>query len=424
MLNYKPRKVLSKIFKYLKTPDILVLHGARQVGKTTILKMLMEQIRATASPGTSVFYIDLEDFSLLELCNQGPQQVWSYLESKGASVSGKNFLFIDEIQYLDRPSSFLKLFHDHYSHCKLVVSGSSSFEIKTKFTDSLVGRILDFEIYNLDFEEYLDFKGQPFNLQNKNLPAQAHKELMEHFKDYLLYGGYPRLALEKDVAEKEIYLKAIINTYIKKDLRDVAEIRSLDKFNKLLRVLAGQAGNLLNLSEVSSVVGLARETLSHYLFLMENTYIIKLIYPYARNIRKEISRMPKLYFEDTGVLNILKNGTFQSQLDGFLFENGVYVYLRGLGGALHFWRTKIGQEIDFIREIKPDTFELFEAKLTYTSSASKHLMAFLADNHPAKAHVVCMNKSGKPLNDKRFSVVYPWEITETHDALFRQTVPR
>ena len=143
------REIIKNILKHFDSPDIIVIHGARQVGKTCILKYLQNRFD---NEGENTFYIDLEDLRFLDIFNKGVQFVIKYLEEKGALETGKLYLFVDEIQYLDNPSNILKLMRDQYSHkIKLFVSGSSSFEIKSKFKDSLVGRTVEFEIFNLSF---------------------------------------------------------------------------------------------------------------------------------------------------------------------------------------------------------------------------------------------------------------------------------
>lgn len=175
------------------------------------------------------------------------------------------------------PSGFLKLFHDNYSaDIKLIVSGSFSFEIKSKFKNSLAGRTVNFEVWPLDFEEFLLFKNKQYDLNVKKQPSAIQGELAELYKEYATYGGYPQIVMTDDVEKKEIYLSQIIDTYIKKDIRDLANIRNIEKFNKLIQALAAQSGNILNVLELANTVGLARKTIGEYLFLLENTYIIKI----------------------------------------------------------------------------------------------------------------------------------------------------
>ena len=154
MKLYK-RHIFDQIQPYLGDETILVIIGARQVGKTHILQYIQNYLK---TKNHKTLYYDLEFPNLLSLLNQGTDAFIIDLESKGY-VKGKNiFVFIDEIQYLNNPSSFLKIIADHYKNIHLIVSGSSTFDIKTKFTNSLAGRTINFEVFPLSFAEFITFK--------------------------------------------------------------------------------------------------------------------------------------------------------------------------------------------------------------------------------------------------------------------------
>ncbi len=409
-MEMKERKILKNIKSFLDMDEILVIQGARQVGKTTLMKMLIEDLKKKGVSESQIMYLDLEDINLLSLCNQGVNETISYVKSR-TSGKGKCFIFIDEIQYLDNPSGFLKLFYEHYRNdYKLIVSGSSSFEIRKKFKDSLVGRIIVFELYGLDFEEYLHFKGKTYNLKNLK-SSLAQKELIGLFKEYLIYGGYPRVALIDNITQKETYLKQVINTYLKKDIRDIGDIRNVQKFNDLLLILSDQSGSLVNIDELANTIGIARETVYDYLFIMENTYIIKKIPPYHKNIRTELTKMPKIYFEDTGVLNFLRYGAFIEKIDGILFENGIFSIIRKNipGESIKFWRTTERQEIDFIIDVPSKPIMGFEVKLRYNRQPIRNIVSFKKKYPESQVKIVTLEKM-KPPKDKTIPLVFPWEI--------------
>lgn len=415
MNMFKPRKILSPLSRFLDKREIIVIHGARQTGKTTLLKIITEKlIKDKHILAQNIFYFDLEDFELLEMFNKGHREVISYIESRARQPrKSKIYLLIDEVQYLSEPSSLLKILHDHYEGLKLVVSGSSSFQIKSKFKDSLVGRTVDFELYPLDFEEFIVFKGESFNLNDKRAfkSELANRELARLFREYLIYGGYPKVVLEKSVEAKTVYLKQVIDTYIKKDIRDLGRIRDVNRFNKLLRVLADKSGVLLNILELSSTVGISRKTIEDYLFIMENTYVIKLVAPFFTNVRGEISKMPKIFFEDTGMANLLKYGFFLDKIDGGLFENAVFCIIRSVIGRefIKYWRTKQKAEIDFIADFSSKKVPI-EAKLTYPQKSLANLTSFLDKYRSKEGWVVSLESAGFYSRDKRVKYLCPWEI--------------
>jgi len=414
-MNYKDRKIFNEIFSFVFSDDIIVIHGARQVGKTTLLKIIIQTLKDKEKISSNLLhYFDLEDISLLALCNSGVDNVLKYINLP-QNTQNRFFLFIDEIQYLDNPTNFLKIFHDHHPECKLIVSGSSSFDIKKKFKDSLVGRTVDFELFTLDFDEFLIFKDEKTDLTDLDYISLdiVKKKLTDYFKEFLIYGGYPKIVLENSVKKKETYLKQIINTYIKKDIKDLANIKNISRFNNLLKILSSQTGNLLNVTELSSTIGISRQTLDDYLFILENTYVIKRITPYFKNIRTELTKMPKLFFEDTGLLNILRYGTFIDNIDGQLLENGIFSILRRNINSefINFWRTKQKNEIDFVINFNTKIFPL-EVKLSYPKKAIKTINYFLKEYNIKKGGVVSLKKNinKQILETENIKLLFPWEL--------------
>lgn len=370
MRSLYKRKIVPAIAAFLDEPGIILLVGARQVGKTSILRLLMEELRTKGVTDTSIFYLDLEDIANLEILNSGVQEFRSFLKASGAASDVKNYIFIDEIQYMDNPSSFLKLIADHHKDLKLIVSGSSTLEIRQKFKDSLAGRKVVFEVYPLDFQEFLFFKDEKdlseivgrCDIRHigtasgiNDIPARFFAEkLARYFNEYIIFGGYPKIAMEQEHSKKLIYLSDIYNSYIKKDIKDIMRVENITAFNNLLKALAFQVGSLVNITELCNTVKVARETLERYLFLLENTFIIKTVTPFSSNPRKEISKMSKVYFIDTGLRNIvIKNlSDLNERADaGALIENGVCSnMLKNLAilEEIHFWRTLAGNEVDFV----------------------------------------------------------------------------
>jgi len=398
------RKINDKIIKYLNTEDIVVLHGARQVGKTSILKWIENYLKEKKR---KVFYIDLEFGRYVDILNAGPSEFLKLLEEEGFETGKdkKTFVLIDEIQYLEDPSSFLKLMADHHKNIKLIVSGSSSFEIKSKFRDSLVGRTVNFEVFGLCFEEFLLFKKYHYE-KGKIFTEKKISELKNYFKEYVLYGGYPKIVLTGAVERKEKYLEQILDTYVKKDIRDLAEIKDIEKFNKLLEALASQSGNLLNVAELANTSRLSMQSVDKYLFLMENTYIIKLLRPFSGNIRAELFKKPKIFFYDSGLMQMLWLKRLQSEIIGNVFETSILSELIKIfgGKSVYFWRTKNKQEIDFILKMKKEIMPI-ESKLNFEKFKGSSLDYFKSKYKIKKYKIIGL--WGKKKNKDSF---YPWEI--------------
>jgi predicted AAA+ superfamily ATPase len=398
------RVAVGEIKKYLHTDDIIVLHGARQVGKTSILYYLENYLK---SHKRNTYFIDLEDSRFVKILDSGVDDFLRLLSEDGIHVDSKEkvFVFIDEIQYLNNPSSFLKLIADHQKGIKLIVSGSSSFAIKTKFKDSLAGRTVNFEIFNLSFKEFLLFKRYPFE-EGKVYTSKKIDELIRLFREYVLFGGYPKIVLTHETERKEKYLQQIIDTYVRKDIRDLADIKDIDKFNKLLEALASQSGQQLNITELSNTTRIAKQTIEKYLFIMENTYIIKLVSPFSRNIRSELFKLPKIYFYDTGLMQMLWLKSLQKEIIGNVYETAIFAELtkKYTQNAVSYWRTKDGKEIDFILKINNKLLPV-EAKLSF-GQFNPSTVQYFNRHYGIDIYRVAALK-GKPIN--RFHI-YPWNL--------------
>lgn len=357
-----PRNIVTDIEKWLDAPEVIVILGGRQVGKTSTMKLLMEKLK----PGDYAFF-DLEDSYNLNIFSS-IETFMDYLKAKGYAENSKLYVFIDEFQYMPEPSKFLKLIHDHHKRIKLIVSGSSSFELQRTFTDGITGRKVVFALYPLSFGEYLTFKKNDYAEIKKKLSLNTI--IAEHgivkkystltpkvaslFEDFILYGGYPMPALTEDREQRIVRLKEIHNTYIQKDIKDLAKIENIILFNKLVSYLAVQTGGLLNLNEIGNETGITRRHVEKYLFILEKTFVIKMVKPFFTNRQKELTKMSKLYFCDTGMRNINISDMRALHLRpdrGALAENAFLqetLKSKNILQETHFWRTMDHQEVDFI----------------------------------------------------------------------------
>lgn len=392
------RIVLKKILPFLATNDILLFYGARQVGKTTLMKLIQQKYITEQS-----LFFDLENPDYLNLLDKNSELFVAYLKSYHAWEENRRIvIFIDEIQYLTNPTNFLKYIYDNYPNIKLIVSGSSTLEIRGKLKDSLVGRLMKFEIYPLAFEEFLSFKGKDNLAQMIGKPIEfemVNNELRFYYEEFITYGSYPKVVLSNDADLKKAYLKQIHESYIQKDIKDIGKIREVEKFNRMVRILASQAGNLLNITELSGTAGVTVNTINDWLFLLENTFVIKLIRPFSGNIRNELSKMPKLFFIDSGLKNCITNSF---EIAGNSFENSFFSCINHGYKAekLCFYRTQDKKEIDFILNGKP-----FELKISYHGNKLTALDYF-KENYGKKGSIVTLHKQP----NVNYDVIYPWEI--------------
>lgn len=402
MKIYK-RKIFDRIVPYIEDNTAIVLHGARQVGKTHILFYLSDWL---ITRGDKVIYYDLEYPDILADLNAGVDVFLSDLKGKGYVEGEKIYVLIDEIQYLDNPSSFIKIIADHYKNIHLLVSGSSTFDIKSKFTDSLAGRIMSFEVFPLSFEEFLIFKDIEYNLPAVSSPSGINR-IIELYKEFVLYGGYPKVILTPELEKKKSYLLQVIDAYIRKDVRDLAHVEDIKKFNDMLYVLASQSGQLLDMSSLSRETGISFQTLRKYLTILEETFVLKLISPFSKSASVEIIKNPKVFFYDSGLQSLLWFKDFQSTLLGSIFETNIFGELVKKFGrnAIHFWRTKTGQEIDFIVELDRQKLLPFEVKTHFQRFQNGPLLSFSKKYKQEEWNLIALE--GKKENQH---YLYPWEI--------------
>lgn len=392
------RKILEKIELFLNTNDILLFYWARQVWKTSLMKYIQDNFFKDNS-----IFIDLEKPKNLELLNKDPDIFIEHLKLYYArEEKNKITIFIDEIQYLNNPTSFLKYIYDSYKNIKFIVSWSSTLEIRWKLKDSLVWRIIKFDIYPLSFEEFLIFRWKE-NLAkiiwNKINFESINDELKFFYEEYTKFGWYPKIVLANSIEIKKEYLKQIYNTYIEKDIKDIWKIKEVEKFNKLIKLLANSVWNLVNLSEISNTVWITINTLNEWIFLLENTFVIKLITPFSTNLRWELTKMPKLFFIDNGIRNFIDN---DYDLTWNSFENIFFNYINNSYKAekINFYRTQDKKEIDFILDEIP-----YELKLNYNWKNLTPLNYF-KEKYDKKWNIITLTKK----KNEKYNILFPWEV--------------
>lgn len=386
--------------------EILLLVGARQAGKTTILYQLRDNIKEKKQ---DCYFLNLEDPDYLSLLRQSPKNLFKIFP---VELSRKSFILVDEIQYLDNPSNFLKYFYDEYrGKIKIIASGSSAFYIDEKFKDSLAGRKKIFYVLTLSFREFLRFKNEPILAQKDfhNLALSEREKANFFYQEYIVYGGYPRIVLAAQ-NEKETLLGDIAYSYIKKDVLE-ANIRQDEMFYKLFKILSGQTGCLVNAAELASTLGISKSAVDNYLYVMQKSFHLALVRPFFKNLRKELTKMPKVYFLDMGLRNFfLRNfELFALRQDkGSLLENAVYRELLSKNNFedIRFWRTIQKNEVDFVLGEEA----ALEVKSDEGGFKKSRYAAFLKSYPKIKLSVVSLGARSKKIDS--FDVLEPWEAAE------------
>jgi len=344
------RYVLEDLRRDLGKREIAFLIGPRQSGKTTVMKVVQEELE---KKGEKTLFLSL-DFEYDREYFHSQQSLIKKIELELGKKRG--FVFIDEVQRRENAGLFLKGIYDLNLPYKFIVSGSGSVDLKAKIKESMVGRKRVYGLYPVSLSEFVNFKTDYRHANNLSEFFSSEKpKLTQLLSEYLNFGGYPRVLLESELREKIRVIDEIYQGYIEKDIVYLLKVEKIEAFGSLIKLLADQAGRLINYSEISNTLGLSLPTLKNYLWYAEKTFILQRISPYFRNIRKEISKSPTIYFSDTGLRNFSLGifGRLERQDDlGFVFQNLTFLIirekLRWSNAEIHYWRSKSGAEIDFI----------------------------------------------------------------------------
>jgi predicted AAA+ superfamily ATPase len=324
----KERVIYRALFDHCKKKQVTVINGMRRVGKSTAVKYLLKRLGSS-----NCLYFDCERIEIRVLFNSTNYEgIKSELELMGIDFSQPAIIALDEIQLVENLPSVIKYF----------------YYMKNRFSESLAGRKRIFEMYPLSFSEFLSFKElTPPGIEKyawKPFDKAWHTRLSAAYAEYIRFGGFPEVVLEEGQADKVELLKDIINSYIEIDVKLLADYSVSEGLYKLIKVLAARTGNKVDFTKISSVTGINRQKIANYIQLLESTYLIYQAKPFTKNIDKEISQQTKLYFADTGILQVLAGDQLSS---GQVFENAVAVQLSGQG-TIQYYQKKTGQEIDFI----------------------------------------------------------------------------
>lgn len=351
----KARLIIETLFSHWEKNEITLLIGARQTGKTTLLKDIQSRLDKQGEPTA---FFNLEDKTFLEAFNIHPKNLFQFIP---LPVNGNRVtVFIDEIQYLADPSNFLKLLYDEYvGRLKLVVSGSSNFYIDEKFGDSLAGRKQIFHLPTMSFREFLYFK--QFDtlkdlVHSGSFPRLHEADLLALFAEHLIWGGYPQVVLAPNAKEKQSKLRELATAYVKKDIQD-ASIKHPDAYRQIMQITARQIGGLVNPNTIGKHLGLHQMTVDAYLLIMQKSFHVSLIPPYFKNTTTELRKMRKVYYQDHGLRNYFINDFSPLPLRedrGELLENYVFRLFSDHfdDWDIRFWRTQKRLEVDFIIEGK------------------------------------------------------------------------
>lgn len=329
-----PRYITNTIIQRLQQSNkIIILYGARQVGKTTLIKAILK------NDSDKVLEINADQIKYRDILSS------TDLTQIKRLVSGYDLLFIDEAQQVPDIGLNLKIISDNIPELKIIATGSSSFELANKISEPLTGRKWTFTLFPISLLELSEFKN-PFELDSE-------------LSDFLTFGMYPEVFSYENRLDKMDYLKEIVESFLYKDLLTLSQIKNAGKIYELLQLLAYQIGSPVSYSELGRKLGLSTDTVISYIDLLEKVFVIFRLPGFSRNLRKEITKNKKIYFYDTGIRNVVIEDFSlpEKRPDiGALWENFIISerikrnkYKRAHTNS-YFWRTYTGAELDYIEE--------------------------------------------------------------------------
>lgn len=415
MKEFYERELSEELKKWVDRREIFAIKGPRQSGKTTLLKILAEWLEKEkgVSPG-KIISLTFEDKEVLEKFTLSPKDfVGSFVEGKE-----RHYFLLDEFHYVKDGGQKLKLLYDTLENMKFIITGSSSLEI-IALSKYLVGRVFSFYLFPFNFHEFLNAEDRRMariyeekNEAVRNFIFEGKEfefgedifldDVLKFFGKYVIFGGYPEVIKGKDVETKRIVLKNIYETYIGREVVELLRIHDIFKFRKLVGLLSSQVGSLINYNQLASSCDSYYKEMLELLNVLEETYVIKLIRPFHRNIRTELRKNPKVYFIDLGLRNYVINNfnALEGRSDsGALVENYALLALFNMVkdfGKVNYWRTLSKAEVDFILSTGE---EIVPVEVKYSSfdepKISRSFRSFLGAYKPDRGVVLTKNFWGE-----------------------------
>jgi predicted AAA+ superfamily ATPase len=346
---YIPQKQIENLKNLIAPGKVVIIYGARRVGKTTLLKKFLED--KSTSDTLSVNGDDIVTRQYLE--SQSIEKLRDF-------VGNTSLLIVDEAQYVEKIGLNLKLIIDHVPNIKVIATGSSSFELAKDNGEPLTGRKFVLKLFPL--------------AQMEISQIEKRHETHSNLEARLLFGSYPEVVTTRDNQQREAYLREMISSYLFKDILALEGIRYSNKLLRLLQLLAFQIGKQVSLTELGRQLAMSKNTVERYLDLLEKVFVIFRLSGFSRNLRKEISKSHRFFFYDNGLRNALIGNFNPLEIRndvGQLWENYIIIerlkrqeYLREAANS-YFWRTYDKKEIDFVEERQGKLFG-YEIKWTKT----------------------------------------------------------
>lgn len=354
----KKRLLYYELVKYLNHKNALLITGMRQVGKTTLMRQIFEEVK---EPKLWFDFDNPLDQKIFE--DEDYKVIQKRLTDMGGK-KGKLSVFIDEIQNFSEVTKVIKYLIDHHG-VKFYLTGSSSFYLKNLFPESLSGRKFLYELPPLNFQEYLYFRGAVSLKEVQNSTLQdalrknsifTHKARIAEYDDFLTYGGFPEVVTTEDTDTKIMVLKNIFASFFEKDIKILSDYSDIRELRDMILLLVPRVGSMLEVTRLSSELSVDRVKIYRFLEFLQGTFFIRLLPRFSKSIDRAVAGGKKVYFTDTGLLNVIGRVS-----EAQVFENAIINQLATFD-KVSFYNKRNTAEIDAVL----DKHTAFEVKLTGT----------------------------------------------------------
>ena len=337
------REIFKQLELELDKKEATIITGMRRVGKTTALTHLYDLI-----PSKNKALLDLENPLHRKVFEEeNYDTIWNNLKQFKITNETKTYLFLDEIQNLPELSRAVKYLYDHWD-VKFVLTGSSSYYLRNLFPESLAGRKIIFEIFPLNFSEFLIFKEviretkESFAQKASEKNKIAYERLIPYYNEFLEFGGFPSVVLEKNFERKRTMLSEIFTSYFEKDAKNLADFSDMSKLRDLILLLVPRVASRIEINKLANELAVSRQTVYNYLSFLEQTYFISLLPRHSASIDRQAAGSKKLFLCDSGIANVLGKIS-----QGQLLKQSIFQTLR-TRHKLSFYQKDRVSEIDFI----------------------------------------------------------------------------
>lgn len=378
------RRLQAKIWDWIDEKDVLSITGARQTGKTTLLKQLISELIYKKQVSTkNIFYFSFNDYELCRAVSKDPKSIFNFIDQQ-KDKDQKAYIFLDEISKAPLSNKLLKAYAGLNDY-KFVFSTSSNIK------EDSFEYLINFHLYPLTFLEFIDLKYSQHDIVPLELNIKANQSIEGFFQDYtnfegliglfeelkpyqknlnnalenyLLIGGLPNV-IRESAPQALDKLKEISHLYLERDAGNILKIEKHFELFNLLELLAQQIGNMIRLDEIGKNLGISFPTLKNFMNILERIYVVKFLEPFSENQKKGVRKTKKPYFLDTGLRNTWVNATTLPQDISCLIENLVFILLQRFNSyllddfcELLFFRTYDGAEVDFLLKARDVLFPI------------------------------------------------------------------